>query len=52
MNKEIDLMALMALPRKERRRLAKLNGIARIAGSNTPYVNEAKRKRKAEAQSR
>lgn len=42
-----DLMQIMGMNRKERRRLAKLNGVARIRGSNVPYVNEEKRKRKA-----
>lgn len=33
--------------RRERRRLAKLNGLAKIKGLNTPYVNIEKKARKA-----
>lgn len=40
----IDILSLMALPRHQRRALAKINHIKRIAGSHKPYVKKENQK--------
>jgi len=37
--REMELFSAMALPRHERRKLAKINGMKRIAGSTKPLRN-------------
>lgn len=44
----MDMMSAMKLPRHARRAMAKANGIKKISGSNEPFINHAKRKRKEE----
>lgn len=42
----LTLMVAMQLPRHERRKLARLNGIEKIAGSSTPYVKKERKEDK------
>lgn len=39
---ELDMLSVMSMTRSERRRLAKVNGIKKIAGSNKPFVKNTK----------
>ncbi len=38
----LNLMEIMRLPRHERRRIAKMNGVKKILGSTKPIVNKKK----------